>query len=260
MLIVAYHALGREASPITTAPDQFAEEMQQLRDAGFTFVSLSDAARWLAGDTDLPSRGIAVTFDDGYQSVARDALPVLTRLDIPATVYVIAGRLGGDNAWPGQWASIPRMPLMEVETLRTLVASGVQIGAHSWSHPVLPALSDAALDREIEECGDRLEQLLGVPVEHYSYPYGARGPREVARVRARYLSGVSAHASLVSRTSSAADLPRLDAHDLRLALRLGLATESRLRPYLLARRLLRLGRRRLEVASRGGRGASQGHG
>jgi peptidoglycan/xylan/chitin deacetylase (PgdA/CDA1 family) len=58
-------------------------------------VSLSDAARILAEGPRGPGRAFAaITFDDGYADNHAVALPVLSDLRIPATIYVATGFTG----------------------------------------------------------------------------------------------------------------------------------------------------------------------
>lgn len=52
------------------------------------FVSLEEVVSWLNGEGDLPEKSVAVTFDDGYLSTKEEALPILEKFDVPATVYV----------------------------------------------------------------------------------------------------------------------------------------------------------------------------
>ena len=66
----------------------FSELMRYLR-ARYTPVTMSRIADWLEGQGDIPERAVAVTFDDGYRNVLVNAAPVLSRLGIPATVYVV---------------------------------------------------------------------------------------------------------------------------------------------------------------------------
>jgi peptidoglycan/xylan/chitin deacetylase (PgdA/CDA1 family) len=62
---------------------------------GWEIVSLSEAARVLAEGPRGPGRAFAaVTFDDGYADNHAVALPVLSALRIPATVYVATGFTG----------------------------------------------------------------------------------------------------------------------------------------------------------------------
>lgn len=243
VLIVNYHAVVADRSPISCTPQQLASDLAGLRDAGFVFVTLDDCADWLAGARPVPARAVAVTFDDGYASVASAALPVLVAAGVPATVFVIAARLGQDNQWAGQWPSVPRLPLIDRGDLDELVAAGVCISAHTFSHPVLTALDDAAARREIVDAAAALEDLTGRPVRHFAYPYGARGQRERQLAAERYRTALSAEPATVDLACDPWDVPRLDCHDVRLALRLHLTGARGLPPYLAARRRLRRWRR-----------------
>jgi len=44
-------------------------------------------------------RCTAVTFDDAYRNVMENALPELQRRNIPTTIYVVPGALGGTPNW-----------------------------------------------------------------------------------------------------------------------------------------------------------------
>ncbi len=228
-----------ERSAISCTPEELASDLRRLRQAGFTFVTLDECADWLDGTRSIPPHPVAVTFDDAYASVASNALPILAAEQVPCTVFVIAGRLGQDNQWPGQWASVPRLPLVDRGGLNEMVAAGVCIGAHTFSHPVLTGLDTLALRREVVDAGSALEDLVGGPVHHFAYPYGLRGQRERDLARERYRLALCAAPATVSASTDRWDVPRLDAHDLRLALRLRLTGERSLSPYLATRRVLR---------------------
>jgi len=247
VLIVTYHAIAAPASPVCCPPDQFEADLTGLAAAGFTFVSLDDCADWLAGTRLLPARSVALTFDDAYASVVSTALPLLVRFGVAATIFVISERLGGDNQWPGQWRSIAPMRLANLAELKEAIAAGATIGSHSWSHRNLPDIDAQSLRTEIEDSGDRLEQLLETSVRHFAYPYGARRSREIAAVRRRYRTGVNAEPRAVTSASDPHDLSRLDHHDLPLALRVQRFGDTPLGPYLAGRRALRRARRRVET-------------
>ena len=243
MLIVNYHAIGPERSPISCTLDDLRSDVRGLRDAGFEFVTLDGCADWLEGAKPLPSKSVAVTFDDGYASAARDAVPFLVAERVPCAVFVIAGRLGGDNRWPGQWKSVPTLPLIDRTALAEMSAAGVCIGAHTFTHPVLPSLDASAARREIVDAASRLEEIVGRPVRHFAYPYGLKGARETALAGERYRLALGTTPALVGRTADRADVPRVDCHDLRMALRFGLTGGAVFTPYLKARAALRRGRR-----------------
>ncbi|WP_159064894.1 polysaccharide deacetylase family protein [Thaumasiovibrio subtropicus] len=60
----------------------------------------------------------------------------------------------------------------------------ITLGAHTIMHPSLPKLSDEALARELVLPKRRLEQKLGIRVDHFAYPYGHYSEREATAVRA----------------------------------------------------------------------------
>lgn len=249
MLILAYHAVADEPSAVTTSAAQLRADLVALKNAGYEFKTLDECADWLDGKRSMPARSVAVTFDDGYQSVTQVALPLLVELGVPATVFVIAGRLGSDNGWAGQWGSVPRMPLMSASDVREAASAGMAVGAHAWTHAALPELEEHLLEREVREAGDHLEQVSGAAIRHFAYPYGRRGAREVAAAAQRYRTAVSATTGVVGSGTSLFDLPRLDAHDIHVARRARLLDPAALRPYLALRRLLRGLRRRVETTS-----------
>ena len=245
MLIVNYHAIGPERSPISCRMDDLRSDIRGLRDAGFEFITLDACADWLEHPEPITSRAVAITFDDGYASVASQAVPFLTAERVPCAVFVIAGRLGGDNRWAGQWKSVPILPLVDRAALAEMGAAGVCIGAHTFTHPVLPSLDDLTARREIVDAAAPLEDVVGRPVRHFAYPYGLRNTRDVALARERYRLALTTTPALVGPTASPTEVPRVDCHDLRIALRLGLSARRTLGPYLTVRAALRRYRRRV---------------
>lgn len=245
LVIATYHAIDAEPSPVSTSRDRFAADLDALHTAGFSFVTLDACADWLAGVARLPTRPVAITFDDGDASVAEVALPLLAERRVPAAVFVVSGRLGQDNQWPGQWRSVPRRRLIDRDELKALVEAGWTIGAHSWSHAVLDTLDDEGARREVAGAADALEQEIGRPVRFFAYPYGVGGPRERSLARERFRLAFTAEPRLATVGTPPEAVPRLDASDVSVGLRLGVLASPLAAPYLTARRLGRRARRRL---------------
>ena len=71
---------------------------------------------------------VALTFDDGFRNLAEHAFPLLDRLRMPATVFVVSRYAGSQNEWPSQPASgVPRLPLLDWRELGNM-PSGVTAG------------------------------------------------------------------------------------------------------------------------------------
>ncbi|TFE69769.1 polysaccharide deacetylase [Methylacidiphilum sp. Yel] len=116
-------------------------------------------------------RGVIISFDDAYQSVFTRALPLLNRFRMRAILFVVAGYIGKTNEWDRPLGE-PAHKLMTEEEIKEWIASGQEIGSHTFSHPHLPLLSSKELKKEIEDSKKYLEDTFSVPIRHFSFPYG----------------------------------------------------------------------------------------
>ena len=69
---------------------------------------------------------------------------------------------------------LPRL-MMRPQQVRSLRELGMDVGAHTISHPILTRLSAADARREIAGSKEELEGVLGEPVRLFAYPNGVPG-------------------------------------------------------------------------------------
>lgn len=181
-LILMYHSIAPyTADPylITVHPRRLLEQLAWLDRRGLRGVSVREL---LAEGESGGGRGlVGLTFDDGYADFVQYALPALLAYGHTATVYVVAGRLGGDNAWD---PSGPRKPLMTAEEVRVVAAAGMEIGSHGLWHESLPQCGRSALADEVGKSKALLEEVSGRAVHSFCYPYGHVTAPAVEAVRA----------------------------------------------------------------------------
>lgn len=168
--ILMYHAVGQVSQDphnLCVTPARFSKQMTWLAEHGFRGVSLATlvAAMRVGQERGL----VGITFDDGYANVLENAVPELLRHNFTATMFIVAGRLGGTNAWDGK----PVWPLVSAHQVAELAAAGMEIGSHSTMHIRLPGLDARRLTAEISESRATLSELLGSPIHGFAYPYGA---------------------------------------------------------------------------------------
>ncbi|MEU9604762.1 polysaccharide deacetylase family protein [Streptomyces sp. NPDC048057] len=179
--ILMYHSVADPADDpyrITVAPDRLDLHLRWLHRHGLSGVSVSALLRARAEGRD---RGlVGLTFDDGYADFAAAALPVLRRHGCSATLFVLPGRLGGDNAWDPEG---PRRPLVDEADLRTAAAAGTEIASHGLYHVDLTRLDAAALREETARSRAWLAELTGRAPQGFCYPYGTVDERVASAVR-----------------------------------------------------------------------------
>jgi peptidoglycan/xylan/chitin deacetylase (PgdA/CDA1 family) len=94
--VLAYHRVLAKHDPLLPGePDAlaFQARMRWVKQ-NYNVLALPEAVQRLRDDS-LPKRALAITFDDGYADNYRIAVPILKRLELPATFFVATGFLDG---------------------------------------------------------------------------------------------------------------------------------------------------------------------
>jgi len=120
------------------------------------------------------NRHLAITFDDGYRDNFDIARPVLEKLSLPATFFVVTDWMGSDVVPQWDRERGVRHPWMTWDEVRSLHRRGFEVGAHTRSHADLGAVSPAEARAEVVGARLELEAQLGARVESFAYPYGGR--------------------------------------------------------------------------------------
>jgi putative peptidoglycan lipid II flippase len=202
--VLMYHSIARmdrDLNRVCVSPERFEQQLDWLHRNGLRGVSMRELCQ--AREHGAASGLVGLTFDDGYRDFLTSALPTLERYGFTATLFIVAGLLGGEN----EWDDGPRLPLLAKDELREIRACGIEIGSHGLSHVRLAGLDHATLRREVQNSRELLSSLLGEPVDGFCYPYGSLdGPavRAVQEAGYAYGCGVKVPPAAVSRFS----LPR----------------------------------------------------
>lgn len=236
-LVLTYHAIEHGDGPLFVDPRTFASHLDCIVASGAHAVTASELANLLrAGSFDVPT--VALTFDDGIASVVRTAAPLLAERGLPATVFCVAGHMGGANDWASALPGTTRLELAAADELSALAAHGFEIGCHGMTHAPLDCHAEELLEHELVDARASLERVTGTRVRAYAYPYGA-APTEAARhvVEATYSSAWTTVAAYAVSGLDLHAVPRVDAHYLRRPRMLRAALAGALGPYLHVRRL-----------------------
>jgi peptidoglycan/xylan/chitin deacetylase (PgdA/CDA1 family) len=172
--ILLYHGVSDTCSPeidrFTVTPAVFDEQMRHLAAEGYQALSVSAFRPALLGATDrLPERPVLITFDDGFRNFLTEALPIMERYGFTSTLYATTGFMG-EGTTPGKnhWGD----PMLSWDELVQVAAAGVEVGAHTHTHPMLDTLPHAEALDEITRSKDLIEQHLSAPVPSFAYPHG----------------------------------------------------------------------------------------
>jgi O-antigen/teichoic acid export membrane protein/peptidoglycan/xylan/chitin deacetylase (PgdA/CDA1 family) len=162
-------------------PNQFREQLTGLVERGFHFWPLRRILEYRTAGLEVPPETVILTFDDGYESVYHEALPVLRELHIPATVFVNTAYLDQDGPFPFEgWGTAfqgraPRMTYrpLSLPQCHELLRSGlVDLGAHTHTHQDFRHRPDDFREDLLTNI-EFLRSAFGLTEICFAFPYGS---------------------------------------------------------------------------------------
>lgn len=186
--VLMYHRVGDAHNAwehkYCVSAQGFAAQMQMLAARGMRAVGIDDFVAWAEGKGELAEDSFLLTFDDGFRGVREHALPVLSRLGWPFTVFLVSDLIGQQDEWTR--GANPRgvaYPLLDADEIRDMQAHGASFHSHTRRHASLPTLDEARLQDELRGSREALSMLLGREVQYLAYPFGHVDARVEAAAR-----------------------------------------------------------------------------
>jgi peptidoglycan/xylan/chitin deacetylase (PgdA/CDA1 family) len=242
--ILTFHTIESGAEAICFPPQVFRRGLERLHASGYRSLSLSEVAGWLRTGGPPPGPALAITFDDGYQSLYDEAFPVLQRYGLTATIFLTVGEAAVPR--PGQrLPSLSGRPMLSWGEIQEMRRAGITFGAHTLTHPDLTRLPADRVEVEVRDSKAVIEQALGEEIHCFAYPYGRYDAysREIAQQL--FDCACSDRLGLATAHSDPHALERVDAYYLRTDRLFALMTTGLFPWYIMARRVPRQIRRAL---------------
>ncbi len=209
-VVLLYHHVDAATPAVTsTPPEVFAGHLQLLADEGCTVLPLTAVVEGLRDPgTVLPDRTVALTFDDGYRSVHREAWPLLRARGWPFTVFVSPADIDQGHG-----------PVCSWDELREMAAAGATIASHGLGHEHLQRLRAgededawrARVRTELLAARQRIEDEIGAAPALLAYPYGEWSPALAALVAELGWTGFGQQSGPLGEGSDFRALPRFPA-------------------------------------------------
>ncbi|MBI4358119.1 MAG: polysaccharide deacetylase family protein [Candidatus Omnitrophica bacterium] len=167
LTILNYHGVEKEKGeypwldverPYVISLKTFEEQLDLLLENGFKTLTMGELEDWVEGRC-VYAKPVVLTFDDGHIGHYQYVVSALSRRHFKGAFFIPAGLVGQQNH-------------MGWEELKSLVASGFEVGSHGVKHIPLSDLSHHELWKELDKSKSTLERELGVPIKGFSVPRG----------------------------------------------------------------------------------------
>ncbi len=163
--VLLYHSIAPfEASGIWLPKGRFENQIRWLHRNGFTSIR----AHEIFSDN-LSPKSVLITFDDAYDNVYEEGIPILQDYGFTATIFAISGYCGKRSTWD---AGFSIRGHMNWTRLRELSDMGFEIDSHTHTHRDLTRLSREEIKMEMDLSRKTIQDQIGKPVRFLSYPFG----------------------------------------------------------------------------------------
>ncbi len=184
--ILMYHSisdpLSYEEKRYACRAETFARHMKFISDGRYNVVSLDHILDSIQKRRGLPDNALAVTLDDGFSDNYYNALPILERYSVPATIFLTAGLLGSTNLWMSS-KGFPKRNMLSWDHVKEMLARGISFGSHTMTHLPLTEIESEKARWEIMESKKIIEDRIGRSIKHFAYPFGLFSQSVVDHVR-----------------------------------------------------------------------------
>lgn len=180
--IVLFHRI--DVSPIDSRyyvpPELFEKELKTLQDWDYTTITTTMLVQAITMGRELPPHPILITFDDGHLDNYTNAFPIMKKYGFTGVLYIVGNYVGADG-------------YLNKEQILEMHAAGWEVGSHSMRHMDLTKLSPDDQRREIVGSKEKLEELLGIDILTFAYPFGAKDSSTMDYARfAGYIAAMGA--------------------------------------------------------------------
>lgn len=174
--VIQYHKIDKPGDGVLvrggfTPPARFARQMAYLKKRGFVFFTASELIDHYRENGAFPENGLAITLDDGWKDNYTHAFPVLKRLGIKATIFIVPGLIGQVTSKAMADGEGGREHLSR-EDIIEMAGGGIEFGSHSMNHRLLNQISPEEVLFEVAESKKQIEDMLQRPCKTFAYPAG----------------------------------------------------------------------------------------
>jgi peptidoglycan/xylan/chitin deacetylase (PgdA/CDA1 family) len=204
--VLVFHKISsqREFGINSCPPQKFNVLIEYLADQKFQPITFLD----LLSDSLNVSKPIIMTFDDGYESVYKHALPIMRQFGFSAVVFMVAGFIDRWNDWDVNLGGV-RFRHLSKSQIKELYDEGWEIGSHTNNHIALSFLKNNQLENELCKSKAVLEEIINDKVISIAYPFGLQNKSVLkAVIKAGYVFGCK-NFSWNSNTFDLLNIPRI---------------------------------------------------
>ena len=178
--------------------EQFEELIINLMELG-VFVDTETLVKMLRGEKEIDGRYFHLSFDDGFKNNYANAIPILTKYNIPCIFFIPTAIIGASwevtkNYCIKTVRSGGVIEMLKWEELNEMVSLGFEVGSHTKRHARLSNISHDfnLLQDEVLSSKNDVETNLDIECKYFAWPFGRHDDIDKISLRMIESTGYSA--------------------------------------------------------------------
>lgn len=163
--VLMYHSISEQDNKSSLSPYNFDKQMKFMKNMGFQTTHLKTL--------NYKKKQFVITFDDGYEDIFINALPILLKYDFQAICFFVTESIGKTNIWDSNLKNFNEMKIMDKKQIKSWSDNGMLIGSHTKNHANLKNLSYDEKYLQMSEPVNYFKDNFDINIEYFSYPFGS---------------------------------------------------------------------------------------
>lgn len=199
-IILVYHRIGEDYAPDESLrTEQFQEHINTLISNQYNVLPLATIVDALANNKPLPTKSVAITFDGGFKSILRDAIPLLTKNNFPFTIFYASSLADSNNSLFMNWEDIEALAKNDLATL----------GVHPSSYARLHGMTVSEMKAQLNKAKIAFREHFNKEPDFYAYPFGEYSQGYTTAIKNQgYRAAFGLHSGVAYSGQNLLTLPR----------------------------------------------------
>ena len=177
--ILMYHSISDSKNSLSLSVDKFYNQMNFMKKKGYNTINLNEINQ-------NDKNKFIITFDDGYEDVLINALPILKKFDFKAICFFVTDYLNLHNIWDQHKNDFILLKTMSKIQAHEWLKNGMTIGSHTSSHKNLQKININEKISQISRSKNFFKEEFNIDVKFFSYPYGSYDNETVKIIKKYY--------------------------------------------------------------------------
>lgn len=176
---VFYHGVSKNREFLCIDEKIFEQQIEYLVSKKYYFASQDEVVKFVKGELKLPKKTVFISFDDGFSNIYENAMPILKKYNIVATLFLNTGFINKELSFQDTFklksSNVnynPEFKFLSTNEVMELSDNNFDIEPHTHAHIDMSSFTIEEISDQVNKSIVIIESILTKKINYFSYPYG----------------------------------------------------------------------------------------